>query len=126
MGRHRLLIFAVQLPLPCAKQLKFRPGSHETFNGVEYLLKVGVVRGHHGSANQSAPVLVLEAGLSCGDLKAALEFGDQRPDQRTLLLQAVNIAQQDIKFDPPDPHKPHSTATRGHLRPMSGAFTGQK
>lgn len=65
MGRHRLLVLAVELPLPCAEQLKLRPGSHKTFNGVEHLLKVGVIRGHHSRPHQGAPVLIQHSGLGC-------------------------------------------------------------
>lgn len=94
----------MELTLPCAQQLKLRPGSDETFNGVEHLLKMRVVRGHHGSAYERPPMLVLQPGFSGRHVETPPELGHQGPYQRALLLEAVHIAQKDVELNPTDPH----------------------
>lgn len=39
-----------------------------------------------------------------GDRVLPLQFGDYRPNQRTLLLQGVHVAEEEVEFDPSDPH----------------------
>lgn len=77
MGGHRVLVLAVQLPLTRAEQLKLRPGGDEPFNGVEHLLKVGVIGSHQRDADHGPAMLVLQSGLGRRDLEPPLQFGHQ-------------------------------------------------
>lgn len=95
----------MQLPLPCAEQLELRPGGHEPFNGVEHLLEMRVIRGHHSGSNQRPTMLVLKPGFGSRDLEAPLQLGYQGPQQRALLLEAMDIAQKDVELNPTDPHE---------------------
>ena len=117
-----MLVLAVQLPLPCAQQLKLRPGSHEPFNGVEHLLKVRMVGGHHSCTHQRSPMLVLHARFSGRNLETPLELSHEGPYQRPLLLEAMDIAQEDVELNPTDPHGSLSlqkTGARLRLRAAS-------
>ena len=87
-----------------AQQFEFGPRSYEAFDGVKHIDEVAPVRGDESGPDLSAPVLVLVPYLSYGDVKAPLQFGEQGPDHGAFLLQAVHVAQQDVEFNPSDPH----------------------
>jgi hypothetical protein len=42
--------------------------------------------------------------LRDGYIEAALELGQQRPDDGAFLLQALDVAEEDVEFNPADPH----------------------
>ena len=102
--RNQQSVLAVVVPLPCAQQFDFRPSGHKAFDGVEHLHEVGAVSCHQAGAHLRAPVLVVVTHLSHGHVILALDVSQQWPDNRAFLLQALNVAQEDVEFDPADPH----------------------
>ena len=42
--------------------------------------------------------------LGDGDVEATPDLCEQRPDDRALFLEALDVAQEDVEFDPADPH----------------------
>ena len=97
-------VLAAELPLPCAEEFEFGPGCHEAFDGGQHLHDVCPVCCHQAGAQLRAPVLLMVPDLGHGDIKAALQLGQERPHHGALLLQAVNVAQKDVEFNPADPH----------------------
>ena len=43
-------------------------------------------------------------GVGHGDVEAALELGQHRAHHGAFLLQAVDVAEEDVEFNPADPH----------------------
>lgn len=85
-------VLAVQLPLPRAEQLHFRAGGHKAFDGGEHLHEVGTVGGHQAGTHLRAPVLPVVPHLGHRNVVTALQFREQRPDNRAFLFEAVNVA----------------------------------
>ena len=105
----------MQLSLTCAQQLKLGPGSHEPFNGVEHLLKVCVVRCYHGRPNKCSSVLVLQPCFGSRNLEAPLQLGHEGANQGALLFEAMDITQEDVEFNPTNPH---GSLLSPHLEPI--------
>lgn len=100
------LVFAVEVPASGAEQFEFGTGGDEAFDGVKHLDEVRPVRCNKACAEPDSAVLVLVADLRGGHLEAPFQLGDKRPHEGAFLLQAVHIAEEDVEFDPPDPHSP--------------------
>ena len=77
-------------------RIQFRPRRHEAFDGGQHLNEMRPVRRDQPDADKGAPVLVLQSGLGHGNVEAALELGHHRAHHGALLLQAVDIAEEDI------------------------------
>src|SRR5688500_17798632 len=62
------------------------------------------VRGDESGPDLGAPVLVMVTDLGHGDVEPPLQLGEQRPDHGAFLLEAVHVPQEDVEFNPSDPH----------------------
>ena len=84
------------------------PGTigHVILRGVEHFNDVGPVRPDESDAEPCAPVQVVMVDFGDGDVEAFAHFGNDGPDYRAFLLQGMDISQQQVQFNPTDPHIP--------------------
>jgi hypothetical protein len=85
---------------------------------LEHLHDVPVRRGHRGDGNLGSPVQVEIAGLGRRDLEAPPQFGHDRPHDRALLLQRMDITEQEVERQGADHHGAPPPYPDGRLGPM--------
>ena len=71
---------------------------------VEHLGDVPGVRGHHRHADEGAAVEVEVSGLGDRDRVLALQLGDDRAHHGALLLDAPDVAEQQVELQGADEH----------------------
>ena len=58
----------------------------------------------HRHPDPGAPVQILGAGLGGRHREATLQFGHDGPHHRALLFERVHVTEQQVEFQPADPH----------------------
>ena len=71
---------------------------------VEHLDDVTPVHGDERRSDGCAPVQVERSDLGRRYPEPALNLGDDGPDDRTLLLERVDVAEEQVELKPSDPH----------------------
>jgi hypothetical protein len=81
----------------CGKQLDLRPCSHQPLGSVKDFPAMPHVRGDHSNSYLGPAVEILAADLGGRYREAALELGHDRPNDRPLLFQRAEVAQQQVQ-----------------------------
>lgn len=68
------------------------------------------ITGDETDPDRGAAVQVLGIDFGDGHLEAPPHLSHQRPDQRALPLQGVDVAQQEVKLGESHPHSPSPAA----------------
>src|SRR5665811_1187497 len=108
------LIIALAEPAASGQHFDLRSACDEVLDRVEHIDHVLAVCSDHGGA-YSGPAMQIEVvNLGSGDLKRATQVGDDGPHDRAFRLQRMHVAQQEVEFDPADPHS--SSQSEANMR----------
>lgn len=86
------------------KQFELGLTGDQAFGTVQQVDNMGLLAGDAAHPYTGSPMQLHMIDFGCADLKASSQFGDHRADQRPLLLQRMDVAEQQVEFDPADPH----------------------
>ena len=100
-GRRATVVLRTEHPAMGAQQFDLHLARHLPFAGVEHRLHLPGVARHGGDSDERATVPVRVAGLGDRHLEPP-QPGHDRPDHRSLVLQRVDLAQQDVELQDAD------------------------
>jgi len=106
-------IVVVEHAVARRQQLDLAPPGDEALAVLEHLDDVAMCRRHRGHSYLGAPVQVRVTGLRRRHFEAAAQLGDDRPHDRPLLFQRMDVAQQQVKRNRAYNHASLSYVTTG-------------
>lgn len=84
----------------------------QPFDTIKDVTNVRAVRTNHRDTNLRTAMLIMIAYFSDGDFGAPTEIRHERPNHTTLRFEGMHITEQNIEFNPTNPHRSDSLTHR--------------